>query len=357
MGMRTKNWVRLVEILRSLADWLEQRTESNSTETICKSGSSESYRRIVNQRLLRLAEESGIEILKPINFVGIAESAARTSGVPNPSEAAFVLLDQIITRTPSTTQVHELNRDYARGTVLASLVHYLRDQKRYSLSRILDDSRVTQLLQLYRIKPSTVEGYFKGKAPNKVIDITRLWTPKGRTGAFSSYDPSKGSLEGYLKTVLRNAARDMKRAIDQESDVLSGALSFKQDPEDTSGIDPERTPELSVEPGVETDVRLTVERFRNSLRRKNPKFLDLLRLIRDEGLDPMKNHNIARIQRSLGMNTRIETEELILRFLKTLREEFDSRDLKESEPLTMGLLKFAVGFVGSNQTRMQSPLR
>jgi hypothetical protein len=344
MGTRTRNWVRLVEVLRSLADWLEERNESNSTETICKSGSGESYRRIVNQRLLELAKESGIEVSKPINFVGIAESAARTSGVPNPSEAAFVLLDQIITRTPSTTQVHELNRDYARGTVLASLVQYLRDQKRYSLSRVLDDSRVTQLLQLYRIKPSTVEGYFKGKAPNKVIDITRLWTPKGRAGALSSYDPSKGSLEGYLKTVLRNAARDMKRAIDQESDVLSGALSFKQDPEDTTGIDPERTPELSVEPGIETDVRLTIERFRNSLRRKNPKFLDLLRLIRDEGLDPTRTKDLPRIKKELGMQNPDEFKAFRTQFLTALSSALKENSEDSDSEVARGLLLTAKKF-------------
>lgn len=337
-----QSWQMLVELLRCLVEALEEQIEEDFQTS--KRASSE-YRKIVNQKLNELAvEDYGIDLNEPVNFVGIAEAAARSSGVPNPNEAAFILLDQVITRTQSTTQVHELNRDYARGTVLANLVHYLRDRKRHGLSRILEDSRVSQLMQLYRIKPSTVEGYYRGKAPNKQIDITRLWEPKGRVGALASYDPSKGRFEGYLKTVLRNAARDMRRALDQESDVLGRAVPFKVSPEDTSGVDPERMKELSVEPGVETDIRLTVDRFRNLLRSKNPKFLEVLRLIREHGYDPTIKSDLGRMQSLLGIDSDQEMIELRDAFISEIEVSLRKLGLESADEVGLGVLRTARRF-------------
>lgn len=334
-----QSWQMLVELLRCLVEALEEQIEQDFQTS--KRASSE-YRKIVNQKLNELAvDEYGIDLNEPVNFVGIAEAAARSSGVPNPSEAAFILLDQVITRTQSTTQVHELNRDYARGTVLANLVHYLRDRKRHGLSRILEDSRVSQLMSLYRIKPATVEGYFRGKAPNKEIDITRLWEPKGRVGVLASYDPSKGSFQGYLKVALRNAARDMRRALDQESDVLGRAVPFKVSPEETSGVDPERMKELSVDPGVETDIRLTVDRFRNRLRSKNPKYLEMLRVIRDQGLDPSLPRDYPRLQKAIGIQDREKFKEFRNEFLADLRDTLSEHSDGPTTELSTGLLRAA----------------
>jgi hypothetical protein len=334
-----ESWQMLVELLRYLVEALEEQIAQDFQTA--KRASSE-YRRIVNQKLNELAvDEYGIELKEPVNFVGIAEAAARSSGVPNPSEAALVLLDQVITRTPSTTQIHELNRDYARGTVLANLVHYLREKKRFGLTRILEDSRVSQLMQLYRIKPATVEGYFRGKAPNKEIDITRLWEPKGRVGALASFDSSKGSFEGYLKTVLRNAARDMRRVLDQESDVLGRAVPIKVSPDDTSGVDPERTQELSVDPGVESDVRLTVNRFRQRLRQRNPKYLEMIRAIRDQGLDPSLPRDFPRLQKALGIQDREKFKEFRNEFLSDLRDTLSEYSDGPTSELSTGLLRAA----------------
>lgn len=334
-----ESWQRLVELLRYLVKALEEQIEQDFHTT--KRASSE-YRRIVNQKLNEFAvDEYGIELKEQVNFVGIAEAAARSSGVPNPSEAAFILLDQVITRTPSTTQIHELNRDYARGTVLANLVHYLREKKRFGLTRILEDSRVSQLMQLYRIKPATVEGYFRGKAPNKEIDITRLWEPKGRVGALANYDPSKGRFEGYLKTVLRNAARDMRRVLDQESDVLGRAVPFKVSPDDTSGVDPERTKELSVVPEVESEVRLTVDHFRRSLMQKDPRYLELLRLIRDQEINPKSPRDLAKIQKILRIESKANTAKLVDSFLEAIHEELDSIGLNAENETTHGVLRAA----------------
>ncbi len=85
------------------------------------------YKEIANKRLSELARgEYGIYLPEDVNFVGIAESSARAAGLPNPEDDAYVLLEQVLTRAPKTTDLTGLNRDYARATVLASLVRLFR---------------------------------------------------------------------------------------------------------------------------------------------------------------------------------------------------------------------------------------
>jgi hypothetical protein len=309
------------------------------------------YKEIANKRLSELARgEYGIYLPEDVNFVGIAESSARAAGLPNPEDDAYVLLEQVLTRAPKTTDLTGLNRDYARATVLASLVRHLRDQG-MSLKGVLAHPTVKELLDRYKIRASTAENFYNGKRPNKQINVERLWKPSGRDNALASYDPSKGALSAYLKTVLRNQAHDLKRVLDQESDVLSHSLRFKTGPDDDQpGIDPERSPEFSVDAHSEIESRLMVGDFRRKLKAKNPRYLELLSLLKDEELDISRERDHAALQRQLGIKDRADLLKLRDSFLHDLRLIF--RSLDADAPLAESLLRAA-----SARSDVPSPMR
>lgn len=295
--------------------------------TVRLAGSAE-YRTIVNRHLSDIARDKyRIDLgADTLNFTSISEGAARSAGLPNPEEALFVLLDNVMTRAPSTTDLTGLNRDFVRRSLLASLVHHLRE-KRQSLSKILKNPVVIELMERYSISKNDLEAYFKGKPANKIVkNLERLWHPSGRTNPFESFDKSKGSFATYIKRILVNEAHDLKRLYDRESDVISHALQLKSDPDDDAdrGIDPERSPEFSVDPSDEIDVHLMADQFRRKLRAKNPRYLDLLKLLKDENLDISRPRDEATIQRKLGLKDRAELHLLRDGFLRDLKAVFRS---------------------------------
>jgi len=327
---------RIADAIDSVIKTLEQLEQAR-----CIVGSDTAYRAIVNEKLTNLARrEHGIELPRVINFTGIAEKSARDAGLFNPSSDAFILLDLILTRKPKTTDLHGLSKDYARSTVMASLVRHLKS-KGLSFEQIMNHPKVQEIRDRYSIMVRTIERYYTGNTlPNKEIDVERLWKAKGRSSLFENFEPSRGSFSSYLAVALRNEARDLKRQIDRETDVLSKAVRIK-DPlsGDSKGLDSERSMQFAAPPSNEVDTKLMVERFRHELTKRDPKFLQMLRLIQSQDLDPFNERHLQRFQNGLNLTTRAEFIRFRTRFFEDLKNAFKEVEADNSEALT--LLKIA----------------
>ena len=330
---------RLYGIANAIGAYIQ--TQENLEHYKCIVASEKSYRHLVNKKLTELAQkEYGIKMSEVANFTGIAEKSAHEAGLPNPETDALVLLDLVLTRQPKTTDLTNLSKDYARSTVLASLIRHLKT-KGLSLKETMLDPKVKELGQRYSIRDQTIERYFNEDIPpNKEIDIERLWKAKGRSSLLENYDPKRGSFSSYLSVTLRNEARDLKRQIDRESDVLSNAIRIREHTsEEDEGIDPERNPAFAVERSNEVDAGLMASTFRRELSKRNPKYLELVRLIHSGDLDPTRERDFPQLQQELGMATRGEFLSFRNKFFEDLKQVF--REIEASDSDARLLLRLA----------------
>jgi len=309
------------------------------------------FDKILNEKLIELAANNGVELAPNETLVAAAMDAAVKSGVTTREEVRMTALEainRVITRNPSEGGFKELAKDYARNTVLVSIVLDLK-AKGHKLDEVKKDSRVLELCEHFNIRPSTVEKYYEGKVkPNREIDdlsMIGLRNTKQRAAIFEEFKKEKGAtFKSFWYTVIKNECRNIVAEWKTEKNkAVSEAMKIV--PENDSDVDPGRVhhevheSELSDNKPNVAESKMMAKKLKEELKKANPDYIKVLKMMNDDHLDITHRSSYKFFMKALG----ITDEAAFLRFQKAfftdLKRAFQSLDVQHDE--AQELLKYA----------------
>lgn len=284
----------------------------------------------LNRHLLELAAAREIKFAPGTNLVQIALEGAVKAGARGRQDISDVGLEsisRIVGREPTPAGVDGYNADYVRNTILCGLVGSLKAEGQ-SLAQVLRDKRVVEIMKAYRIRPQTVERYYKGEVlPNRVLkniqdfDLTKSHS---RADIFSEFDPKREKeFTAFWRRAVTNQARDILRERNRlKNKVINDAARIGPDLEG-GDLSPDRTPEFGVDEHAKTEARMLAHRLRDELGREpfGKHYLVALDLMKNQDADITDPDDARKFQDALGLDSD-ELRQFQRAFLQALSKIF-----------------------------------
>jgi hypothetical protein len=297
---------------------------------------------ILNKKLVELAANNGVELNPNENLVGAAMDAAKRSGAQGHEQIRDVAMDaihRVITRNPSDGGFKELAKDYARNTVLVSIVLDLKS-KGMSMDDVKKDSRVLELCQHFNIRPSTVEKYYSGAVkPNREINdlgMIGLRNTKQRSHVFEEFKKEHGStFNSFWYSVLRHEALNIVAEYGKEMNkALNDAMKIVPEREQgEDGYSPGTVSEAILgDEDAKTNVtesKMMARKLKDELKKLNPDYVTILKLMNDNHLDVTKRTDYKYFMKAFGMADEAAFLRLQKSFLSDLKRAFSTLDISD----------------------------
>ena len=328
-----------------------------------KTADDRSFDHILNEKLHEMAAFNGIELNRSSNLVAeavmVATQALGGGFYTTRDEAHMVAMeaiDRVVSRQAGEGGFKELNKDYARNTVLVHIILDLKS-KGSTLEEVRIDPRVQEICSHFKIQPGTVAKYYKGDVkPNQgIADIAMagLRNTKQRSNVFEEFKHDSGAtFETFWFTAVKNechniskewraekyeAVQDALRLVPENRAYKSTAiheLHLAPVKDQVTGVElgeinEEKVPEEE-KPDL-LELNQLAKKLKSDLKSINPDYLAALELMNNNHLDITNKRHYHYFKDALKIPDDISFLRFQKSFLMDLKSVFSKLEVNNSQ--------------------------